>query len=156
MVTTAITQRRPASLPGRGDGGRELSVYVLFTGVHATLDAVHEAAALARELGASISLVYTARVPWPLPLDEPPVNLDFMRRRFHALADDCAVELRFEIVVCRDTVPALNMTLPRPSLILIGGPRRWWPTRERRLGRALERAGHHVIFVNSKKEHSHA
>jgi len=33
------------------------------------------------------------------------------------------------------------------SLVVLGAKRRWWPTREGKLVKRLESAGHHIVLV---------
>jgi hypothetical protein len=49
--------------------------------------------------------------------------------------------------LCRDSSETLLAVLKPRSLVVIGGRRRWWPTREERLAKKLRGAGHEVIFA---------
>ena len=51
------------------------------------------------------------------------------------------------LYLCRDQTEALRSVLKPHSLVVIGGNRGWWPTREKRLARQLRRAGHEVVFA---------
>jgi hypothetical protein len=57
------------------------------------------------------------------------------------------------VYLCRDERRAIAQAVGRPSLIVLGGRRRWWPTRTDSWRRQLEAAGHFVVFV---EETSHA
>ena len=62
--------------PGRSEteeAERRLNISVIFTSVEATLAALKKAGALASSLGARITLVVPQVVPYPLPLESPPV-----------------------------------------------------------------------------------
>jgi hypothetical protein len=50
--------------------------------------------------------------------------------------------------VCHDERQAIPFAFRPHSLIVIGARRSWLPTRIERLRRALERAGHFVLFVD--------
>jgi hypothetical protein len=54
-------------------GPSRITIFVLFTGVGKTLDALWSAGRLARDLDAHIEII----VPYPSPLDEPPVLRPF-------------------------------------------------------------------------------
>jgi hypothetical protein len=36
------------------------------------------------------------------------------------------------------------------SIVVLGGRKRWWPTREKKLARQLRRAGHEVVFKETE------
>jgi hypothetical protein len=86
-------------------------------------------------------------VPYPAPLERPPVLLEFSERRFRDLAGHSPVETTVRIYLCRDRWEALNRILKPGSLVIIGGRRRWWPTAESRLARRLHRNGQEVVFA---------
>jgi hypothetical protein len=147
LVTPAI--RRPAPAQPKPEEHR-LNVAVVFTSTSATLAALKEAGALADSLSARITLVVPQVVPFPLPLESPPVLLDFSEQRFQQIAADSPVETTVQIYLCRDRMETLRSVLPRRSVVVIGGRRRWWPSREQRLARQLQRAGHEVIFTETE------
>lgn len=126
--------------------GAALNISVVFTSVRATLSAFKEAGILAKRLRGCITLVVPQVVPYPLPLTSPPVLLDWSERRFHVMARESAVEARVQLYLCRDRLDALRSVLRPRSLVIVGGPKRWWPTSEKRLAGQLRRAGHEVIF----------
>jgi hypothetical protein len=51
------------------------------------------------------------------------------------------------VYLCRDRAEVVRSVLKPHSLVVIGGNRRWWPTREKRLARQLRRSGHAVVFA---------
>ena len=137
---------RPASSPES-----ELKISVVFTQIEPTLAALKHAGALARDLGARISLLVPQLVPYPLPLDRSPVSPEFNERRFRVIAGHSRVEAGVEVYLCRDRMETLRGVLNARSLVVIGGrkthwPTAWWPTSEKRLAAGLRRAGHQVIF----------
>ena len=133
-------------------GGRKLEVSVVFTTLQGTLAALQTADELARDLGAQIRILLTQVVPYPLPLASCPVFLPFTERRLHALASQAAVPVRAHVYLCRDSRQALLEALEPESLVVIGGNKRWWPTREESLARLLRSQGHQVILVVATKE----
>jgi hypothetical protein len=129
-----------------------LEVVVLFTDIPSTLSALRTAAQLAQGMTARIRILVLQCVPYPLPLDQPQKNLHFLDRRFRTLVDSCAVETESrsvettaEIVLCRDSWEALQKTLGRGSVVVIGKRSRWWPRPEDRLAKKLRATGHHVV-----------
>ena len=124
----------------------KLNISVVFTSVKATLAALKDAGGLADRLGARITLLVPQIVPYPLPLTSPPVLIDWNERRFRTIAEESPVETRVNIYLCRDALETLKGALRPHSIVVLGGCKRWWPTRESRLARALRRAGHEVIF----------
>lgn len=123
-----------------------LNIVVVFTSVDDTLVALKEAAVLASRLCGRVTLIVPQVVPYPLPLTSPPVLVDWSERRFHVIASDCPIETKVLIYLCRDKVKALTGVLNPRSVVVLGGRKRWWPTRESWLARTLRRAGHEVIF----------
>ncbi len=145
---------RPA--PGRAEPPRfsdaeaRLNIDVVFTSVDATLVALKEAAELANRLGARITLVVPQVVPYPLPLESPPVLLDWNERRFRVIAEESPVETTVHLYLCRDRVQTLCEVLKPRSVVVLGGRKRWWPTAESRLASRLRRSGHEVILAETK------
>src|SRR5215470_10777867 len=133
--------------PTAGEPAPGLNISVVFTSVDATLAALKEAARLACSLSARITLLVPQVVPYPLPLESPPVLLDWNERRFRVIATESAVETTVQIYLCRDRLDALGVVLLPHSLVVVGARRRWWPTAERRLARQLRRSGHEVILT---------
>ncbi len=128
----------------------QLDIDVVFTSVPATLTALKKAAELAHRLGGHITLLVPQVVPFPLPLESPPVLLDWNERRFQMIAEESPVETTVHLYLCRDRQAALLKVLRRNSLVVLGGPGGWWPTSERRLARSLRKAGHEVIFAETE------
>ena len=137
--------------PASGETESRLSISVVFTSVTKTLSALREAGALASRLGAQITLVVPQVVPYPLPLESPPVLLDWNERRFHVIASESPVETMVRLYLCRDRLETLISVLKPHSLVVVGGRRRWWwPTSEERLAKTLRRAGHEVIYTGTE------
>ncbi len=127
-----------------------LNVDVVFNTVPATLTALKKAGELANRLGAHITLLVPQVVPYPLPLQSPPVLLDWNERRFQVISEQSRVETTVRLYLCRDRTAALLKALRPHSLVVLGGPIRWWPTSEERLARQLRNAGHEVIFAETE------
>src|SRR5437868_3035036 len=117
--------------PIREQADQELNIAVVFTSVESTLAALKEAGTLANSLGARITLVVPQVVPYPLPMETPPVLVEFNEDRFRVIASESLVETSVQIYLCRDQMEMLLRTLSPNSLVVIGGRKKWWPTTER-------------------------
>ncbi len=132
------------------DACQGLNIAVVFTSVESTLAALKEAGNLANRLGARIMLVVPQVVPYPLPLDRPPVQVEFSERRFRVMAREGPVNTRVQIYLCRDRLAALKSALKPGSIVVLGGAKKLWPTKNEILARQLRRAGHEVIFKETE------
>jgi len=146
--------RKRPQLPEQADAPR-LEVKVLCTSVRAASSAMQQAAELARGLNARIHLLVAQEVSYAVPLESPPVLAAFQEQVARNVARSCGVETRVDIFLCRDAEQTLLRQLTPHSVVIVGAPRRWWPTREERLARHLRRAGHSVV-VAYRKRSSHA
>ena len=129
------------------EADQKLNIAVVFTSVESTLAALKEAGNLANSLGARITLVVPQVVPYPVPLETPPVLVEFNEHRFRVIASESLVETIVQIYLCRDRLDMLLRTLSPNSLVVIGGFKKWWPSTERLMARRLRQAGHKVIFI---------
>ena len=144
LTATGLPER-----PGAEQGQSRLNIVVIFTSMGATIAALKRAGYLAESLSAHITLVVPQIVPYPLPLTSPPVLLDFQERRFREIANESPVAIRVKLYLCRNRREALEAVLKARSLIIVGGRKRFWPTREERLAKRLGRMGHEVIFAET-------
>lgn len=127
-----------------------LQIFVLFTGSRNTAVALRSAESLARGLDARIELIVPEVVPYPLPLDHPSADLAFpIRRCATTIAQAGVDETAIHLYLCREPRGAFSAALTKGSIVIIGACRRWWPTRETRLGHWLQRRGHHVMVVDT-------
>jgi hypothetical protein len=128
-------------------------VYVVFTSLEGTLAAARVAHDLAGGLGAPLTLIDFRMVPYPGEVESPGMRSPVEAAAFLEQVRREGIELRARVYLCRDARKAFPAAFRRHSLIVIGGVRRWWPTRPERWRRDLEAAGHFVVFVD---EHDHA
>src|ERR1041385_7330059 len=154
--TSMAFERRLAPNAGRpfdraiSDAENCLDVSVVFTSPPATVSALKRAGVLASKLSARVTLVVAQVVPYPLPLESPPVLLDFSEKRFAEIDQASPVQTIVRLYLCRDLLQTLKTVLRPRSLVVIGGRKHWWPTRERRLARTLRREGHEVILTETE------
>jgi hypothetical protein len=143
----SLNPPRHQELPSTEEQESSLNITVIFTSVGATIAALKRAGNLAASLGVRITLMVPQIVPYPLPLTSPPVLLEFQEKRFREMASKSPVEIQVQLYLCRDPLNALKTALRPHSLLVVGGRRRWWPTREKSWARQLRSAGHEVIFT---------
>src|ERR1700730_7804985 len=140
----------PPDRAAENNPGNELEINVIFTDDQGTLSALRTAGALAHQLRAHINLLVPRVVPYAFPLASPPVSIQFTERRLLDLARQGAqasVVVSVRLYLCRDPRLCLLEALKAQSLVVVGGRARWWPTKETKLARMLQFAGHHVIFA---------
>jgi hypothetical protein len=137
------------STPARDPVGPDpqLVVNVVYTRFPRSADTLKVASSLAHGLGARVSVHFAHEVPYPLALKSPPVPVGFTEDRLLSLADTQTLDTTIQVYLCRDLTETIRRTLKPESVVVIGGPRRWWRTGEEKLARILRRDGHHVIFT---------
>ncbi len=134
-------------LPGYGTRQHGFEISVIFTSFDATAAALKMAGTLVKGLSVHINLVVPQVVPYPLPLDAPPVLREFCERRLRDIANESPVDTTVLVYLCRNRLGTLRAVLKRGSIVVIGGCRRWWPTPEESLARKMRRSGHEVVFT---------
>jgi hypothetical protein len=126
-----------------------LNIYVLFTDLEATRAALDAGIQFARDLRARLVLLVAKIVPYPLPLESPPVCAAFTDRALTELSASQETDVTARVYLCRDRETAFRDALAPRSLVVIGRGSRFWPDPARSLARLLERDGHQVILVRS-------
>ena len=136
--------------PRHPAGDSCLEIVVVFTSPEPTVHALKRAGALAARLNGRIVLLVPQVVPYPLPLETPPVLVEFNENRFRVMASESPVETNVQIFLCRDRFETLASVLKPGSIVVVGGQKRWWPTKEEILARQLRRAGYEVLFKETR------
>jgi len=142
--------RRQSYRPAQPDlSDLELDLRVIFTDLPNTAAALAAARTMAQGLGARITLMVARLVPYPLPLAEPDVPVEFTERTLEHLADE---DTAVEIYLCRDRNETLRQALPPESLVIVGARKSrwlpsWFPSRERALAKLLRQDGRRVLVV---------
>jgi hypothetical protein len=131
------------------ESGRWLPFGVVFTSPAATRAALRKIAKLGNDLAIRTTLVVAQVIPYPLPLESPPVPREWTERRFRAFAEEAGAD-NVQIYLCRDPIPTLRAILKPYSVVAIGRRSWWWWSWERRLCRILRRAGKDVISVGTE------
>jgi hypothetical protein len=135
-------------LPPADENGERPQVNVLYTTHAGTLAALKMASRLGAELGIYPTVLRLYAVPYTLPLEMPAVAMGFLEEQIHALARESPTEVTARIILCREPRRSLPEILRPHSLIVLGGTKRWWPTKEQWWARMLRKDGHEVIFVH--------
>jgi len=151
IVNNAVKHAAPSSQSEQAG----FAVTVLFTTAAETLDALKTATALAADLNTSISLIGVQAVPYPLPLERPPVYVEYLCDRLRAVADEVFMPVQVHQYFGRDAAQTLISVLPAVSIVVIGSQRRWWPTRAKKLARLLQRHGHQAILADGRGAAKH-
>jgi hypothetical protein len=156
-MSTAIRYKIPFSLgsiravePPRISPEPELSVFVVFTSMNGTPKALEKAREMAQSLGAKVAVVAMQVVPFPLPLDEPPVPMGFTIGRFEEMARELSEKPKVSGYLCRDPLEALKGILKPNCPVVMGIKKKWWPTSDERLARQLRRAGYNITLVETE------
>jgi hypothetical protein len=142
-LTAAITRTLPTPL-----SVRTTEVCVVFTSISSTRSAISIASELANALAASLTLIQFRPTRYPLQPDlaTPDPCGEVRMLVEHLRANGYAINARS--FVCRSVQQAIPLAFSPHSLVVIGGRRSWLPTHTERLRRALENAGHLVLFVD--------
>ena len=126
-----------------------LNVNVIFTSLKGTRAALQAAGKLARDLGARVTVLAAQVVPYPLPLEKPPVPVEFTEQALLQVVSEEDVETAIDLRLCRDSEETIREALPPGSVVVIGDRRRWWRVREWMLAWKLRRDGHRVIYAGN-------
>jgi hypothetical protein len=137
----------PVSRPA-ADGEPNLRLFVIFTTAEGTRGALNAANCLAHDLGTRATLLVPRVVPYPLPLERPPVSAEFVEREISQLASEQDLEVTVKVYLCRDRNETIRRVLTPDSFVVMGTQKHWWPNRDELLARRLRRDGHSVILVD--------
>ena len=129
----------------RKESGRDrhpaIDLRVIFTDLPRTAAALAAARSMARGLGARITVLVAQVVPYPLPLSDPDVPVQFTEHLMESIGGDA--ETSIEILLCRDRLETIRCTLSPDSVVIVGA-RKW---RDWYLTRMLRRGGWRVLVV---------
>ena len=151
MRTSGKLQIDPGTLDA-GNGGAEIEIVVPYTERALTAAVLQRASVLTAGLNASIRLVAIHAVPYPLPFHCPAAEHAHLVERLVDLASRCPSSVAPEVVLARYRDAGFRHVLKPASIVLIGARKRFWPTREEKLARALARDGHMVVLVHLEEK----
>ena len=124
-----------------------LWVVIPYTSPELTGAALRHAGACT-DLNVHVSIVDIQVVPLPCALDHPPDDKEFSRQRLCDLLAQSGLPGRADVLYARDWLVGFCRVLHAQSLVMLGGKKGWWPTREDKLARGLLKAGHHVMLLH--------
>jgi hypothetical protein len=124
-----------------------LGVVIPYTTSELTKAALRHAG-VCTDLNVHVSLVDIQIVPFPCPLDQPPIDKEFSEQRLRDLLMESRLAGSAEVLYTRDWLDGFRRVLEPKSLVILGTKRRWWRTREEKLARALSKAGHQVMLLH--------
>ena|SRR2546422_5345439 len=122
---------------------------VPYTTPELTRAALHHAT-VCSDLDVHVSLVDVQVVPFPCPLDQPPINKEHSYRRLQDLCRESGLPGQIAVMYTRDWLEGFPRVLEPKSLVILTTDKRWWPTREKKLARALLKAGHQVMLLPAR------
>jgi hypothetical protein len=143
-VKLAVHVSAPVSTPEVQNP--EMEVNVVYTRLPGAAKSLGVASGLARGLGARVTVHVAQVIPYPLELKSPQVPVQFAEQQLLVMAGEQPVDTSIQLYLCRDLTETIRRVLKPESVVVIGGRKHWWPTRERRLAAALRRDGHRVIL----------
>jgi hypothetical protein len=127
-----------------------IEVVVLYTSVELAEAALKRAEELAHGMELRVRLVYAQIVPYPLPVDKPPINLDHLQHELALVSEHSGLAVEGEIVLARDIQTALQTTLKPHSIVVLASRRRLWRTKEESLKKECVKAGHEVVLCYAR------
>ena len=104
-------------------------------------------AGVCSDLDVHVALVDIQVVPFPCPLDQPPISREFSERRLQQLLKDSRLPGHAAVLYTRDWRETFSKVLEPKSLVILATQKKWWPTRQQTLARALTKAGHQVMLL---------
>jgi hypothetical protein len=135
-----------------GSAGAELEIVVPFTERALTEAVLKRASVLTAGLKATIRLVAVHAIPYPQPFHCPTALHAHLVEQLVDLASRCPVAVDPKVVLARYRDEGFRHVLKPASIVLIGSRKRFWPTREEKLARALARDGHMVALVHLEEK----
>jgi hypothetical protein len=145
----AVTNKHCAGKTAAGES--RPGVTILFTSMSGTRAALERARAWAKDLDIRIRLLVLEVVPFPLPLDEPPIPGQALVQALWPSLSAATVPIRVQVFLCRDFERALVRVFDKRSTVFLGTVSRWPFGREGRIARLLKKQGHQVLWVRARK-----
>jgi hypothetical protein len=138
----------PDGIPVAAPSAQKLELQFVLTRLNLAKSALERANRYAKGLEARITILAAQIVPYPLPLERPPVQTALLQQSLSSLASKQPVETSVEIYICRDPEETFRRVLKPESVVIVpAAPHRWWLGPEQRLTRTLRHDGHFVISV---------
>ncbi len=119
-----------------------LEIVVMYTSVKLAAAALERAEELAQGMELRVRLVCMLIVPYPLPVEQPQINLEHLKSELEKVSQRYCLEMQGEIVLARDMQTALKSALKPNSIVVLASRRRLWRTKEERLRKECIKAGY--------------
>ena len=106
-------------------------------------------AGVCTDLSVRVSLIDIQVIGFPCPLDQPPIRKEFSERRLRDLLEPTGLPGTISILYTRDWLEGFRRVLEPQSIVILATKKRYWRTREEKLARTLQKAGHDVMLVHT-------
>lgn len=144
-------QKQLGSTPDSLLRPQSFCVNLVYTQPEATAAALRAAESLAQDLESTIHVRALVPVPCQLEIDcgfySAQALIGLLEKLLQRVGSN-RCEYVLHVYVCRSRIETLLRVLRPSSLLVIGGRRRFWPTAEGRIAKAMRAAGHSVAFVD--------
>jgi hypothetical protein len=104
-------------------------------------------AGVCTDLDVQVRLVDIQIVPFPCPLNMPPIDKEFSEERLRELLTESKLPGNVAVLYTRGWLEGFRKVLEPGSLVILVAKKRLWPTREEKLARTLMNAGHDVMLL---------
>jgi len=151
MHTSGKLRIDPGTLEA-GGAGAEIEIVVPYTERTLTAAVLQRATVLTAGLTAAIRLVAVHAIPYPQPFHCPAALHAHLVEQLVDLASRCPLAVEPQVVLARYRDDGFRHVLKPASIVLVGSRKRFWPTREEKLARALARDGHMVVLVHLEEK----
>jgi hypothetical protein len=128
--------------------GPDSEIVIVFTDAPGTKAALAAADRLVHGLDLRLTLISPRIVPYPLPLECPPVPVEFLKGEMVELARGLDAEITIHILLCRDRNEAVRRALRPESLVVMGTGNIRSRFDHRTLVRLLRAEGLRLILVH--------
>jgi hypothetical protein len=131
-------------------------LHVIFTTWPGTIAALRVADRQSQSLGARIVIWFFQTVPRQFPASSPPISTSFIRRRLRAMARKCCrnAEVEIRICLCTNQLRSMEQAFASDAVVLAGGRKRWWRSREQKMTAFLRSCGYRALFVRIEPKSS--
>jgi hypothetical protein len=128
------------------------TVHVIATSLDGTREALEAATVFARGLSGRV-VVFVPRASSNVRSPERDTMADRAEAALRGVADSYTPRPSVLSCVCEHAIDVVQLIRSQLPVFIGGEARRWWPTAEQRLARALTRLGCHVMFVHVPRGH---
>jgi hypothetical protein len=145
-----LSETLGVSEPRQGTGSAE--IVVLHTGTKLTPAAIEAAARLTAGLNFHLVVMAVHILPYPLQLTAVSTMREHLEGELALVTERCSMPVSARIVFARDMAEAFRQSVHPESLVLVGAPRRWWPSRARKWAKELARHGFRMAVIDVGRE----